>query len=238
MNNINEAMIFAAGFGKRMLPLTKKIPKPLVKIKNKPLISYIIEDLIDLNFKNIVVNVHHLYNQIIEELKKFEPTVTFVYEKEILETGGGLVHAINKNKFYEPFRPKLLINGDVFWTKLSKSPVKEICEYWDSNMMDILVGLRSKKNLIGYKGNGDFSVKKIDNNIAKILENTGDKEFVFTGIQIVKTEILDLERKKFSMREVLFSARKNKTLYGLKSKQNIFHIGNVSDLKMINELDF
>ena len=65
-------------------------------------------------------------------------------------------------------------------------------------------------------------------------EITGELYFKDTHVR----EILDLGRKKFSMREVLFSARKNKTLYGLKSKQNIFHIGNVSDLKMINELDF
>ena len=54
MANINEAMIFAAGFGKRMFPFTKEIPKPLLKINGKPIIFYIIEDLINLNFKNIV----------------------------------------------------------------------------------------------------------------------------------------------------------------------------------------
>ena len=51
MSDINEAMIFAAGFGKRMRPLTKKYQKPLLKVNGKPIIFYIIEDLINLNFK-------------------------------------------------------------------------------------------------------------------------------------------------------------------------------------------
>ena len=51
MTKINEAMIFAAGLGKRMLPLSEKIPKPLLSIKNKPIIFYIIEELIALNLR-------------------------------------------------------------------------------------------------------------------------------------------------------------------------------------------
>jgi len=46
MSDINEAMIFAAGFGKRMYPLSTKVPKPLLKVHGKPIIFYIIEDLI------------------------------------------------------------------------------------------------------------------------------------------------------------------------------------------------
>ena len=75
MNSINEAMIFAAGFGKRMLPLTKKLPKPLLKINNKSIISYQIERLLELNFKNILVNGHHLIEELNNELKSINPTL-------------------------------------------------------------------------------------------------------------------------------------------------------------------
>ena len=86
MDKINEAMVFAAGFGKRMLPLTKKIPKPLIKINNKSLIHYIIEELVRLNFANIVVNVHHLHERIVEEIKYFKPKVKVIFEERILAT--------------------------------------------------------------------------------------------------------------------------------------------------------
>ena len=96
MDSILEAMIFAAGFGKRMLPLTRSTPKPLLKINNKSIISYQIERLLELNFKNILVNGHHLYNKLNDELKIYSPVVKVIHEKEILETGGGLLNLIKK----------------------------------------------------------------------------------------------------------------------------------------------
>ena len=84
MSDINEAMIFAAGFGKRMRPLTKEVPKPLLKVNGKPMIFYIIEDLINLNFKNIVINTHHLSDEFHDELKPYASKVKIIFEKEIL----------------------------------------------------------------------------------------------------------------------------------------------------------
>ena len=89
MSDINEAMIFAAGFGKRMYPLSKKVPKPLLKVNGKPIIFYIIEDLINLNFKNVVINTHHLSEKFHDELKPYSSTIKIVFEEEILDTGGG-----------------------------------------------------------------------------------------------------------------------------------------------------
>ena len=62
--SINQAMIFAAGYGKRMLPITKSLPKALLKIKNKTLLEHQLDILIDLNFKKIVVNAFHLKTEI------------------------------------------------------------------------------------------------------------------------------------------------------------------------------
>ena len=68
---INQAMIFAAGLGKRMLPLTHSIPKPLVKVNNYSLLENSIEKLLKLNFDKIVVNSFHLSNQIIDTTRRF-----------------------------------------------------------------------------------------------------------------------------------------------------------------------
>ena len=66
---IKKAIILGAGFGKRMYPITKKIPKPLVKIGNKTLLENSINFLISLGVKHIIINTHYLHNQIYNFLK-------------------------------------------------------------------------------------------------------------------------------------------------------------------------
>ena len=83
-----------------MLPLTIKTPKPLLKINNKSIISYQIERLLELNFKQILVNGHYLFNELNKQLKIYSPYVKVIYEEEILETGGGLLNLLKK-KIYE-----------------------------------------------------------------------------------------------------------------------------------------
>ncbi len=236
MDKINEAMVFAAGFGKRMLPLTKKIPKPLIKINNKSLIHYIIEELVRLNFANIVVNVHHLHERIVEEIKYFKPKVKVIFEERILETGGGFRNALHSGLFLEADKPKLLINSDIFWKKKKLSPIENICRNWDSNIMDIIISLKSKQNFFGYIGKGDFNVKKYKKGIMEIIYNKNEKDFVFTGLQIVKPEIIKKYEEIFSMREVFFDQINKGALYGIEDESEWFHISTTSDLKKINEL--
>ena len=67
---INKAVILAAGYGKRMHPITKKIPKPLLKIKNTSLLENCIKFLISIGIKHITINTHYLHKQIFQFLKK------------------------------------------------------------------------------------------------------------------------------------------------------------------------
>ena len=107
-------MIFAAGLGKRMLPITSSLPKPLIKINNKSILKTNIEKLLKVGFKKIVVNAFHFPEKIKTEVKDYYPTVEVVIEKERLETGGGVLNAINKD-YLEGKEPLLLINGDIIW---------------------------------------------------------------------------------------------------------------------------
>ena len=237
MTEMNEAMVFAAGFGKRMLPVTKKTPKPLVKIKNKTLIYYIIEELIKLKFVNIVVNTHHLHEKIVKEIKSFEPIVRIIFEEKILDTGGGFLNALQRGYFLKSDEPKLLLNSDIFWRKKNLSPIENICRNWDSNIMDILISLKSKEDFNGYIGDGDFNVKKDKNGLVKIISNKNHKKFVFTGIQAIKPKLIKNYKKRFSMREIFFEQLKKGTLYGIEDNCSWFHISTISDLKKINKMD-
>ena len=189
MSDINEAMIFAAGFGKRMYPLSKKVPKPLLKVNGKPIIFYIIEDLINLNFKNVVINTHHLSEKFHDELKPYSSTIKIVFEEEILDTGGGFLNAIKRNYFYDLKSPKVLINGDVLWKKTTNSPIQNILKNWNEEKMDLLLCLIKKRFFFGYKGKGDFNLEEPQKDISR-LNFDQQKDFVFSGLQIVKPRLL------------------------------------------------
>lgn len=91
-----SAMIFAAGLGTRLYPVTKSIPKALVPYNGSPLLELAIEKIIASGIKDIVVNVHHFSKQIIEFLyyRKFNATIHISDEShQLLETAGGLKHA-------------------------------------------------------------------------------------------------------------------------------------------------
>ena len=234
MSDINEAMIFAAGFGKRMYPLSTKVPKPLLKVNGKPIIFYIIEDLINLNFKNIVINTHHLSEKFHDELKPYSKTIKIVFEEEILDTGGGFLNAIKRNCFYNLKSPKVLINGDVLWKKTENSPIKNILRNWNEEKMDLLLCLIKKRYFFGYKGKGDFNLEEPKKEISRLnLEQ--QKDFVFSGLQIVKPKLLKKKNeKKFSMREIFFSNIKKK-IYGINDKNEWYHISEPDDLKNVND---
>ena len=236
MSDINEAMIFAAGFGKRMHPLTKEVPKPLLKVNGKPIIFYIIEDLINLNFKNILINIHHLPEKFYDELKPYSKKVKIIFEEKILDTGGGFLNAINKDYFNNLNTPKILINGDILWkTTSSLSPIENILRNWKYEKMDLLLCLVKKKKFFGYKGEGDFSLNEPQKEISRISVKL-KKDLVFSGLQLIKPKLLDKKKeKKFSMRDIFFSNIKNK-IYGFNDKNEWYHISEPDDLKNINNL--
>ena len=234
MSDINEAMIFAAGLGKRMYPLSTKVPKPLLKVNGKPIIFYIIEDLINLNFKNIVINTHHLSEKFHDELKPYSRNTKIVFEEEILDTGGGFLNALKRNYFYNLKSPKVLINGDILWKKTANSPIKNILRNWNEEKMDLLLCLIKKQFFFGYKGKGDFNLEEPQKEISR-LKIEQQKDFVFSGLQIVKPKLLQKKNeKKFSMREIFFSNIRKK-IYGINDKNEWYHISEPGDLKNVND---
>lgn len=118
---INKAMIFAAGEGKRMHPLTLHTPKPLLKVLGKPLIFWHLERLAAQGIKKVVINISYLAVQIIDAIKDGSDwglEVNYSIESTPLETGGGLLQA-RELLGDEPF---LLINSDVWCDEFPQFP--------------------------------------------------------------------------------------------------------------------
>lgn len=109
-----QAMIFAAGMGTRLKPLTDTMPKALVRVGDKPLIRRVIENLAGAGVERIVVNVHHFANQIIDYLhdnNNFGLDIRISDETSaLLETGGGIKKAA---PLFEQTAPVLIHNVDI-----------------------------------------------------------------------------------------------------------------------------
>jgi aminoglycoside/choline kinase family phosphotransferase/dTDP-glucose pyrophosphorylase len=114
-----KALILAAGYGTRLLPYTKNIPKPLFTLSGKPVLQHTIEKLIKIGCDQIFINTHHLHEQIDTFLisHHFSVDIRTVYEPVILGTGGAIANL-------EPFlndEPFFVINSDVVFNSDLKS---------------------------------------------------------------------------------------------------------------------
>ena len=109
-----KVMLMAAGLGKRMWPLTKQTPKPLLKVAEETLIERHIKRLAEVGFNDIVINLSYLGTQIQQLLGRGEQygvNISYSIEPECLEVGGGIINALPMLGS-DPF---LVINGDI-WT--------------------------------------------------------------------------------------------------------------------------
>ena len=114
-NLMMQAMIFAAGLGTRLKPLTDTMPKALVKVGGEPLIEHVVRRLADAGFKRIVVNVHHFSSQIIDFLREKEnfglDIIISDESDRLLDTGGGIKKAA---PLFDHEYPILIHNVDIF----------------------------------------------------------------------------------------------------------------------------
>ena len=111
---VNTALILCAGYGKRLNPMTLKIPKPLIKINEITLLENSINFLEKLKIKNIKINTFYLNDQIQNFFLNYKSNLNieiFNDGNEILDTGGGILNLINKsdeNDF-------IVLNPDTIW---------------------------------------------------------------------------------------------------------------------------
>ena len=153
---IQSAIILAAGFGTRMKPLTDTMPKPLVKVNGKALITYAFDRLREAKVANVVVNAHYLPEQIEAYVAGVKSPVTQVSDERdvILDTGGGIMRALPKRGAM----PFYVLNSDSFWTDGQTPALERLRMAWDDSKMDCLLLLCDPNLTTGYDGKGDFVV--------------------------------------------------------------------------------
>lgn len=187
MAEIAQAFVLAAGLGTRLQPLTDDLPKPLVPIFQKRLITFAFDHLIDLGIDRFFVNTHHLpvrFREAFPQAVYREHRIRFFHEPELLETAGGIANIADSLGD----GPLLIYNGDIL-SDLELAPLIE--RHFSAGNL-VTLALRS---------NTEPKQVAIDPNDARIIDirdqlGTGaPHDFAFTGIYIVDRKFIDrLER--------------------------------------------
>lgn len=142
-----KAMVLAAGRGTRLAELTQSTPKPMVRVGTESVIGHTLRRLSRHGFQDVVVNAHHLADLLMTHVgdgTNWGVQVTWSVEEELLETGGGVCHALSllgENPF-------LAVNGDILWDM----DLQPLLHGFDPEIMDACLGLVA--NPIGF--HGDF----------------------------------------------------------------------------------
>ena len=179
-----KALILSAGFGTRLKPLTDTTPKALIPYKGKPLIVHQIEKLKVAGINEIVVNVHHLKEKIIDffTYNKFGVKVDISIEEEILGTGGGIINAEKYLKNEDYF---LVINADV----ISNTGIKEFRKNHSLNKLAILA-VQKRKATRYLEFDDDLNL------LGRANENSAQENlYAFNGMHIISNKIFELGYK-------------------------------------------
>lgn len=225
---IQTAVIFCAGYGTRLKPLTDHHPKPLLSLPKGCCLERIIHALTKNGVQKIILNVHHLKEQIIAFSKKY-PQVHVVEEKSILETGGAVLNML-------PLLDDtiLLINGDIWAEDLTQTLYNFIHHFHNLKVPSLLLQIPRLQALF-YDKKGDFFPKcpeELMTSPFKIRRNLSSFKsiapFVFGGIHLWHKKFI-LENKpqdkKFSMRHYFDIAEQKNSLYGFVTDQKWCDIG-------------
>jgi MurNAc alpha-1-phosphate uridylyltransferase len=184
---IETAMVLSAGLGTRMAAHNGNLPKPLIPLKDKPLIDHVLDRLAQAGVRRAVVNVHHYADLIEAHLKgRRLPQISISDERaRLLDTGGGVKKALPE---LGP-RPFLIHNADSVWIESVGSNLARLTACWDEERMDCLLLLAPTSISPGYQGRGDFRLET-DGRIYR----RGEQDvvpFVFAGVSIAHPRLFE-----------------------------------------------
>ena len=194
-------LIMAGGKGDRLKPITKKLPKPMLLINQKPLIINLLSILKSQGFENIFISVNYLHNKIILPVKKYSKEnkieVNFIKEKKFLGTAGsiGLVKRIYDNY--------LIINSDI----VTSLDFKNLISFHINKRSDFTICTKSYENKI------QFGVLNIKNNrIVGIKEKPTLHHDFCCGVYVLNNKILKYinKNKKIDMPQLIEKCSKKK----------------------------
>jgi len=228
---LHSAMVLAAGYGKRMLPLTATVPKPLLTVGGRTMLDQVLDKLHAAGVSNIVVNAGYLGTQIVAHCaaRRDLPSLHISVEPEPLETGGGVKQALPQLG-REPF---FVINADLPWTDGATPALQRLRAAWNPAVMDMLL-LTMPLALANGFSKGDFALQP-DGRLRR--HGMTEKPDVYIGAMIAKPELFAaVAAESFSSNMLFDAAEAAGRLYGLEHDGTCYHVGTPNDLKRANQL--
>jgi MurNAc alpha-1-phosphate uridylyltransferase len=202
-----------------MRPLTDTLPKPLVSVAGRSLIERSLDRLIAYGVRNIVVNVHHLGQQIVDRIGD---RARIVYEERLLETGGSVKNAL-------PLLgagPFFVLNGDGLWREKSGTMLERLETKWNAERMDALLLLHPIHKVIGRepKDRGDYFIEP--GGRARHRGVASLAPYVFASVSVCDARLFkSAPEGAFSLLRLWNEAEEKGRLFGVFNDGDWFHIG-------------
>lgn len=241
-----KAMIFAAGLGTRLKPLTDTMPKALVPVAGKPLLWHTIQKLKAAGFDEIIINVHHFAEQIkqyIENNDRFGIRIEFSDESQaLLDTGGGIKKA---SWFFDDEKPFLIHNVDI----LSDIDLQHLYHFHacSDSLATLVVSKRKTSRYLLFDKNNHLAGwinEKSGETKSPFSDFNADhyKKLAFSGIHILHPSILGYMQdfpEKFSIIDFYLSVCKRETVTAFIPKDlHLIDVGKLSSLSCAEKKNF
>jgi MurNAc alpha-1-phosphate uridylyltransferase len=215
--------------------LTDNLPKPLLKVHGKALLTHIIEHLLAEGVMRIVINGYHAIDPLrtyIAEIEKAYPQCEFILseETELLDTGGGAVQAL---RYFDDSKPFYMINGDAYWVNAPQErSLQNLAASWNSAKNDILLLLQSCESMAMTTPVGDYVIN--DGYAYRSKDKKGTH--MFTGVRICTPSIVrEYHLEKFSFLKIMDDCEDANRLGGLNHNGEWYHISTPQDLADVND---
>ncbi|QFT58283.1 Bifunctional protein GlmU [Sulfitobacter sp. THAF37] len=216
-------MLFAAGFGTRMKPLTDDRPKPLIQVAGKPLVDHALALGRDAGCAPIVANLHYKAEQLERHLAGTE-VITLREQPDILDTGGGLRNAgptLGQDTV-------VTMNTDAIWA--GPNPINLLRQAWKPEQMDALLIAIPLQQARGYDGAGDFTLEPD----GRLTRGPG---LLFGGVQIVKTTLLpQIPERVFSLNRLWDMMHERGRLFGLRYPGSWCDVGHPAGIGVAEDM--
>jgi MurNAc alpha-1-phosphate uridylyltransferase len=218
----DTVMVFAAGLGKRMRPITETMPKPLVKIAGRTMIDHMLDRFAEIGVKRAIVNVHYLADQLERHLApRKTPEIIISDERDkLLDQGGGIKKVL-------PLigdQPFFICNTDAIWLEGARSNLALLRERWDADLMDILLLVAASATSIGVDWAGDF-LMDAEGRLMRRAESEV-APFVYAGVGIIRPQLFaDANEDVFRLAPYFFASAERGRLFGQRLDGQWLHVG-------------